>query len=61
MLSKHRFRILAALVVAAAILMTPQLAEAGSGTGASPAASVVRSVRRAHERAVELQRERRRA
>ena len=36
MLSKHRFRILAAMVVAAAILITPQLAEAGSGTGASP-------------------------
>jgi len=52
MLSKHRFRILAALVVAAAILMTPQLAEAVSGTGASPASSVVRAVRRAHELSV---------
>jgi hypothetical protein len=37
MLAKHRFRILAALGVAGAIVITPQLAEAGSGSGsASP-------------------------
>ena len=33
MLSKHRTRILAVLGIAAAIVATPQLAEAGSGTG----------------------------
>src|SRR4051794_39203460 len=44
MLLKHRFRILAAFGVAAAIVITPQLAGAGSRTG-SPATTLGQAAR----------------